>query len=106
MLGDEDNTWEECAYRLFIDPSSQERVDIPRELIVTSKYCATSGHKVNHSFGGQNCMFGSYLHPRFGKIPSVVTTTTLKAGDELFACYNYSLTDAPSWYTSLWDSNQ
>ena len=79
------------------DEHDLERIDIPRSLLDTRKYCATLGHKgklkpeilllllllkmkarsliilglmffflviVNHSFAGQNCVFGSYWHPQ------------------------------------------
>ena len=99
---DSDESWEECAYRIFIDPDSDERVDMPREFLDPQVYCATLGHKVNHSFQ-PNCNFDVFDHPRFGRIPAIVSAYALTAGTELFAYYRYSLSECPKWYSDLWE---
>ena len=101
----ETDEWKDCAYRLYVDPD--EFVDLPQEMATDlSKYSASLGHKINHSFGQSNCSFETYRHPRFGRIPCVVTTMPVKSGQELLACYNYLLTDCPEWYSKLWETNR
>ena len=163
----DDDDWEDCAYRLLVDPEDGldldgVEVDLPFSLAVdVKKYRATLGHKVNHSFDAGNmpltitddiplvvsrldftsypihqnprfesynlikitnyyvskmcvvsvsvfltvnCTFGCYIHPRFGRIPCIVTSRDIKAGEELMAFYNYLLSDCPKWYSELWDS--
>merc|ERR1711860_303613 len=41
-------------------------------------------------------------HPRFGLICGIEALQDIKEGDELFACYNLCLADAPDWYKSLY----
>lgn len=68
---DTDDTWDECSYRIFVDEESEERMDIPSEYLDLDKYCATLGHKVNHSFH-PNCDFSTFEHPRFGRLDSAI----------------------------------
>jgi len=111
-VGDDDDDWEDCSYRIFleidedatdIDCEDCERMDLPKELRSLDKYCATLGHKINHSFE-PNCRFGKFLHPVYGPIPSVVTTQFIPEGRELFTYYKYLLNDCPQWYSDLWES--
>ena len=69
------------------------------------RFPATLGHKVNHSFT-PNCHFGTFDHPRFGTVPSVVTSQRLERGAELTAYYNYSLSECPAWYSDLWEAQR
>ena len=101
-VGDEDEDWEQCDYRVFVDTKSEERMDIPAEYRSWDAYRVTSGHKVNHSFT-PNCDFGTFFHPRFGRIPCIKTLQELKGGTELFCYYYYALSDCPEWYSALWD---
>ena len=48
--------WESSGYKIFVnaDHTSGERIDLPGDLIHLTHYCATLGHKMNHSFD-YNC---------------------------------------------------
>jgi hypothetical protein len=46
---------------------------LQEEYVDMGKYCATLGHKMNHSFR-PNCMEWFFDHPRFGVIPCERTT--------------------------------
>ena len=105
---DTNDTWEDCSYRIFsavdedIDSDNTERIDMPAHLRSTEEYCATVGHKINHSFT-PNCKFSKFVHPLYGPIPCVVTTEDVIAGQELFTYYKYLLSDCPDWYSNLWE---
>merc|ERR1712059_126872 len=72
-------------------------IDVPNHLSDTSVYCATLGHKANHSFT-PNCTYDYYEHVRFGFIRSIRTITNVSAGDELTVAYNFEGTSFPDWY--------
>ena len=92
---------------IWLQVEEMEQMDIPLELRDTSMYCATSAHKINHSFQ-PNCRFSRFNHPRleqkcvfdkvhyhfsekrFGPLPCVTTTQQVKAGEELFSYYRFT----------------
>nr|Q7Z0G7.1 RecName: Full=Histone-lysine N-methyltransferase SETD7; AltName: Full=SET domain-containing protein 7 [Halocynthia roretzi]AAM96825.1 lysine methyltransferase [Halocynthia roretzi] len=82
-------------------------IDVPEEYVSTDNYCASLGHKVNHSFD-PNCRYDIYQHPRFGFIKCVRTIRGVSEGDELTVHYTYEHNDgnktreaeAPEWYKS------
>jgi len=104
---DEDESWEDCSYRIFLNAEGQEdtseRMDIPTHLRSTNRYCATLAHKVNHSFQ-PNCQFGLYHHPMYGTVPCVTTISQVAKDEELTSYYKYALCDCPAWYSQLWES--
>lgn len=95
-------TWEECSYRIFL---GEKCLDIPPEMRDVKSYCATLAHKMNHSFK-PNCKFGEIEHPRFGHIPTIVTSEPVDKDQELYVYYHYRLDDCPEWYSSLWEQGQ
>mgnify|MGYP001161651556 FL=1 len=60
--------WATSGYKIYInaDYESGERMDIPEECQSLDVYCATLGHKLNHSFR-PNCEEWFIDHPRFGR---------------------------------------
>ena len=92
--------WKHWPYKIALD--DYWHLDIPEDSRSTDKYCATLGHKICHSFD-PNCDFENFEHPRFGPILCVVTLKPVAEGEELFACYEYDLKVAPSWYVELWN---
>ena len=89
------------SYLIALD--LQHDLDMPPEIGKnTTKYQATLGHKVNHWFE-PNCYFGWAVHPRLGRIRSIVTLREVKKGEELTVDYGYSLDDrtTPGWYVKL-----
>ena len=60
--------WATSGYKIYInaDYESGERMDIPEECQSLDHYCATLGHKLNHSFR-PNCEEWFIDHPRFGR---------------------------------------
>jgi len=81
-------------------------IDVPEDLSDLATYCASLGHKANHSFT-PNSKYDRYDHPRFGKIKCIRTIKPVKAGEELTVEYGYDHNglginnpDAPQWYKS------
>eukprot|EP00051_Salpingoeca_urceolata_P004935 m.68995 g.68995 ORF g.68995 m.68995 type:complete len:506 (+) comp13945_c0_seq2:97-1614(+) len=81
--------WDRCHNTISLD-SQDIVIDVPPHLNDTAVYCATLGHKANHSFT-PNAKYDSFSHPRFGDIKCVRTLTPVAAGDEIFCCYDYEL---------------
>ena len=94
-------------------------LDVPEESRSTSNYCATLGHKCNHSFQSNcrllaafeilleaisrnqshlNYRFSRIDHPRFGLIICVMAKRDLSAGEEILVNYNMDMALAPEWY--------
>lgn len=79
-------------------------LDVPKEYSILSRYCATLGHKANHS-RTPNCQYSEFLHPRFGFIKCIVTLRFVAKGEELTCDYNYchkipgtEINDLPKWF--------
>jgi hypothetical protein len=87
------------GYKIYInaDYESGERMDIPPEHVDLDNYCASLGHKLNHSFQA-NCEMWVFDHPRFGLIPCERTKWKVLAGEELFLDYEYDPYNCPSWF--------
>lgn len=78
---------ERKSYLIALDP--EHDIDMPPEIgLDSSKYVATLGHKTNHWFS-PNCYFGWAVHPRHGRIRSVVSLRAISAGEELTVDYDY-----------------
>lgn len=92
--------WETSGYKIFVnaDHSSGERIDLPGNLIETSNYCATLGHKMNHSFD-YNCTEWFFDHPRHGVVPCAQAQRHIALGEELLLHYGYDPGNCPSWYS-------
>ncbi|KAG1962543.1 histone-lysine N-methyltransferase SETD7 [Pimephales promelas] len=80
-------------------------IDVPEPFNLTENYCASLGHKANHSFT-PNCKYDSYVHPRFGQIKCIRTIRAIEKDEELTVAYGYdhepsgkSDPEAPGWYT-------
>ena len=76
-------------------------LDIPDHSLSTSVYCATLGHKANHSFL-PNATFDIIDHPRFGLIRAIASMVDISAGSEITVNYNLGLSQGPPWYRMLW----
>lgn len=79
-------------------------IDVPEPYNHVSKYCASLGHKANHSFT-PNCIYDLFMHPRFGPIKCIRTLRAVEADEELTVAYGYdhnppgkSGPEAPEWY--------
>ncbi|EGW07015.1 Histone-lysine N-methyltransferase SETD7 [Cricetulus griseus] len=79
-------------------------IDVPEPYNHVSKYCASLGHKANHSFT-PNCIYDMFVHPRFGPIKCIRTLQAVEAEEELTVAYGYdhsppgkSGPEAPEWY--------
>ena len=61
--------------------------------------------QVNHDFRKNNSAYTNIEHPRWGAILGVVTTTHVKAGEELFTYYGYddggAMPEDYPWYWEL-----
>lgn len=91
--------WATSGYKIFInaDHSSGERMDLPGKLTELSHYCATLGHKMNHSFD-YNCSEWFFEHPRHGTVPCAMARQGVKKGEELLLHYGYDPENCPAWY--------
>ncbi len=98
-LGGPPEHWDTSAYKIFVnaDFTSGERMNIPDNYVSLSRYCATLGHKVNHSFT-PNCSEWFFEHPRFGVVPCERTTRPVKRGEELLLDYEYDPYNCPKWF--------
>uniref|UniRef100_V9KF86 Histone-lysine N-methyltransferase SETD7 n=1 Tax=Callorhinchus milii TaxID=7868 RepID=V9KF86_CALMI len=79
-------------------------LDVPVPYNSTKHYCASLGHKANHSFT-PNCMYAPFIHPRFGAIKCIQTIRAVERDEELTVAYGYdhcsggkSGPEAPDWY--------
>ncbi|XP_075055710.1 histone-lysine N-methyltransferase SETD7 isoform X1 [Mixophyes fleayi] len=75
-------------------------IDVPEPYNMTTKYCASLGHKANHSFT-PNCIYDTFMHPRFGPIKCIRTIAAVEQDEELTVAYGYdhdSSPEAPGWY--------
>ena len=79
-------------------------LDIPAEYSCVDVYCASLGHKANHS-AEPNCECAPFTHPRFGEIKCIRTLCPVRKGEELTCNYGYnhkfpgtSEDDLPKWY--------
>ncbi|XP_056419028.1 histone-lysine N-methyltransferase SETD7 isoform X2 [Hyla sarda] len=79
-------------------------IDVPDPYNLTTKYCASLGHKANHSFS-PNCIYDTFVHPRFGLIKCIRTITAVEKDEELTVAYGYDHNsagkngpEAPEWY--------
>ena len=69
-----------------------------------TKYRATLGHKVNHSFVNVNAKFRSVIHPRFGPIVAVLSIKNIRKGEEIFTSYGYTPeSSVPRWYANAYE---
>ncbi|XP_065059251.1 histone-lysine N-methyltransferase SETD7-like [Rhopilema esculentum] len=81
-------------------------IDVPEGYSSTEVYCATLGHKANHSFT-PNAKYDRFDHPRFGRIKCIRTIKSVEADEELTVEYGYDHNglgknnpEAPQWYKS------
>ena len=82
-------------------------MNLLREHWEISKYRATLGHKVNHSFSNVNVRFQSAIHPRFGPINAVVSLKHISKGEEILASYAYSPeTNVPRWFAKAYETEK
>ncbi|XP_053559659.1 histone-lysine N-methyltransferase SETD7-like [Bombina bombina] len=79
-------------------------IDVPEPYNETAKYCASLGHKANHSFT-PNCIYDTFTHPRFGSIKCIRTIMAVEPDEELTVAYGYDHNssekngpEAPEWY--------
>ena len=87
-----------------ISLNAETVIDIPAEWSSVGVYCASLGHKANHS-SEPNCEYAPFTHPRFGEIKCVRTLRAVRKGEELTCNYGYShkfpgtsKDDLPLWY--------
>ncbi|XP_077135324.1 histone-lysine N-methyltransferase SETD7 isoform X2 [Ranitomeya variabilis] len=79
-------------------------IDVPDPYNITTKYSASLGHKANHAFS-PNCIYDTFVHPRFGLIKCIRTIAAVEKDEELTVAYGYDHNsagkngpEAPEWY--------
>ena len=76
-------------------------LDVPAPFDDVSFYCASLGHKANHSHQDKvNAEYAPVFNPRFGNIKCVRSIKPIKAGEEICVDYGYTL-EKPDWYISF-----
>ncbi|EDV24845.1 uncharacterized protein TRIADDRAFT_26073, partial [Trichoplax adhaerens] len=79
-------------------------IDVPVNSANVNNYCASLGHKANHSFT-PNCKYDLYYHPRFGNIKCIRSISDVAPNEELTVDYGYTtnngLLEAPDWYKAI-----
>ena len=74
---------------------SDDCIDVPEPFDLLLNYCATLGHKANHSENLNNCVYTNAFHPRFGHIVALRSTRLIARGEEILLDYEYI--DKPPW---------
>ena len=97
--------WADNAYRIFDPTKKSGTIDIPKEFIDSNNYCASLAHKTNHSFM-PNAELVIFDHPRFGLVPSILSTQDIGENEEIFVHYGYELDDCPAWYEDSWNQGK
>ncbi|KAG8592708.1 hypothetical protein GDO81_000597 [Engystomops pustulosus] len=94
--------WSQNGNTISLDDETV--IDVPDPYYMTNKYCASLGHKANHSFS-PNCMYDTFVHPRFGPIKCIRTIRAVEKDEELTVAYGYNHNsagmngpEAPEWY--------
>ncbi|XP_071975535.1 histone-lysine N-methyltransferase SETD7 [Engystomops pustulosus] len=94
--------WSQNGNTISLDDETV--IDVPDPYYMTNKYCASLGHKANHSFS-PNCMYDTFVHPRFGPIKCIRTIRAVEKDEELTVAYGYDHNsagmngpEAPEWY--------
>ena len=64
----------------YIESDKRFQINIPEEYWNTTKYRATLGHKLNHSFIKNKATFSWATHPRFGWIRSLYAVHNIYKG--------------------------
>ena len=94
---------EDSDYRIRLNADLD--LDIPNDCISMKNYCATLGHKANHS-NLPNAEWTIVEHPRFGLIRGLSATVAIRKDDEILINYQMNLADAPEWYRLVWLQHQ
>jgi len=97
----EEKVYERLSYNIHMPEDEDFFIDLPPAVADLSIYCASLGHKVNHSFL-PNSRFGTMYHPRWGRVRTVETMEEVEEGQELLVDYGYDLLRCPEWYRELW----
>jgi len=96
------------VYKIKIDSNDTYFIDIPLEIGRNTKlYCASYGHKVNHSFK-PNCRYRQMQHPRWGEIVGIFSTREIKKDEELLCNYGYEPEKylVPEWYKIAYNKHK
>ena len=96
-----EEVYERLAYNIHMPEDENFYIDFPPSMASLTVYRASLGHKVNHSFL-PNSVFGTMFHPRWGRVRTVVTTSLVRAGEEILVDYGYDLVRCPDWYRNMW----
>lgn len=90
--------WDQNGNVIHLD--DEFMIDVPKPFEATEKYCATLGHKANHS-SEANARYVSYEHPRFGSIMAIESVREIKKDEEITCQYLFKTGTGPAWYRKL-----
>ena len=92
--------WREDAYKIMDLLPTPGVLDIPLAFQSLANYCASLAHKANHSFC-PNAKFRLFWHPRFGPVPAIESTVSIRSGGEVLVDYAYDFDESPPWFQDL-----
>ena len=88
--------WEENGNTISLDEDTV--LDVPREWSCCDTYCATLGHKANHS-SNPNSRYDVFDHPIYGCIKCVRALRDIPALQEITVDYGFDgLHGYPDWW--------
>ncbi|EGG13759.1 histone-lysine N-methyltransferase [Cavenderia fasciculata] len=99
----DERDWSFNSNTMFLDKETY--IDIPPSHSLTTQYCASLGHKANHSFQ-HNTVYKTCYHPRFGDIKCVTSIKPIAKGEEILVHYDYEEKDKPAWYKAIEEVHQ
>jgi len=96
---EEVNAREWAAAQATMTLDAETVLDIPLALASVTAFCASLGHKANHSLPN-NAKYDVFDHPRFGLIKAIRAVRDIEPGEEVCCDYGYdgSKEDLPCWY--------
>jgi len=98
----ERNPWRLNTNAIALDEEKDIDIDVPPSCSDPAVYCASLGHKANHSFEPvrRTAKYDVCYHPRFGLIKCIRTVVAVRAGEELLVDYGYKIgpNSGPAWF--------
>ncbi len=92
--------WAQNSNTISLDDDTV--LDVPAAITCCSRYCATLGHKANHS-SAPNARYDVFDHPLHGCIKCVRAIRGIAAGEEVTVDYGF---DGVHGYPDWWQQQQ
>ncbi len=92
--------WGENSNTISLDEDTV--LDVPRRWSSCDRYCATLGHKANHS-SDPNCRYDVFDHPLYGYIKCVRALRDIPPSQEITVDYGF---DGAHGYPDWWQQQR